>query len=165
MRIIICGRGGQGIVTISMLLGALASGLGHNVISAETHGMAMRGGSVYTSLKINEGLSAAIEEMGADVIISMDETETTRNLKYLKNNGLILNDGEYPLNNNYKVININAKKIAMEKFNDLTQAGSIMLGKFIGLFPELLPIDRSLEILRTNKKINIEAVKYGGREL
>jgi indolepyruvate ferredoxin oxidoreductase beta subunit len=42
-QMILCGRGGQGIVFLTRLLGDIATQKGLNVISSETHGMAVRG--------------------------------------------------------------------------------------------------------------------------
>ncbi len=44
--ILLCGVGGQGIVLVSKLLAASAMAAGETVHSAETSGMAQRGGSV-----------------------------------------------------------------------------------------------------------------------
>ena len=51
-QIVICGRGGQGVLFLTRLLDEVALSRGNNVISFETHGMAMRGGSVVSYIKI-----------------------------------------------------------------------------------------------------------------
>ncbi len=51
-RIVISGRGGQGILTLTRVLAEAAAGAGHHVITSETHGMAQRGGSVLSTVKV-----------------------------------------------------------------------------------------------------------------
>lgn len=161
MRAIICGRGGGGVITLNMLLGSLAANLGHNTISAETHGMAMRGGSVYTSLKINEGNSPAIEEGGADLILCLDSREVDRNIKFLKKDGLVITNSPDNESASYKTICIDATKIAIEKFASAKQTGVILMGAVAAAYSNLFPLEKTLEILKENKKINIDAFLYG----
>ncbi|HEY1405410.1 MAG TPA: 2-oxoacid:acceptor oxidoreductase family protein, partial [Spirochaetota bacterium] len=76
---IICGRGGQGIITVNRMLGEIASRMGYPVIAAETHGMAMRGGSVATYIKIGSFYSPSIGAGEADFMIATDVMEAHRN--------------------------------------------------------------------------------------
>ena len=52
--ILLCGVGGQGTVLASKLIAAAAMREGHTVHSAETIGMAQRGGSVTSHTRIGE---------------------------------------------------------------------------------------------------------------
>lgn len=51
-RIVISGRGGQGILTLTRVLAEAAALAGHEVITTETHGMAQRGGTVLSMVKV-----------------------------------------------------------------------------------------------------------------
>jgi len=51
-RIVISGRGGQGVLTLTRVLAEAAMAAGHEVITTETHGMAQRGGSVLSTVKV-----------------------------------------------------------------------------------------------------------------
>ena len=53
-NILIVGVGGQGTLLASVLLGNLALSKGYDVKLSEVHGMAQRGGSVVTHVKISE---------------------------------------------------------------------------------------------------------------
>ncbi|MFQ7102981.1 MAG: indolepyruvate oxidoreductase subunit beta, partial [Anaerovoracaceae bacterium] len=88
-NILIVGVGGQGTLLASVLLGNLALLKGYDVKLSEVHGMAQRGGSVVTHVKISEGTvnSPLIEEGDADVIIAFEELEAYRWLPYLKKGG------------------------------------------------------------------------------
>ena len=91
INIPIVGVGGQGTLLASVLLGNLALAKGYDVKLSEVHGMAQRGGSVVTHVKIDEdGVSSPLIEMGdADVIIAFEELEAYRWLPYLKEGGVI----------------------------------------------------------------------------
>lgn len=90
-NILIVGVGGQGTLLASVLLGNLGLSKGYDVKLSEVHGMAQRGGSVVTHVKISEGTvsSPLIEEGDADVIIAFEELEAYRWLPYLKKGGTI----------------------------------------------------------------------------
>ena len=90
-NILIVGVGGQGTLLASVLLGNLALSKDYDVKLSEVHGMAQRGGSVVTHVKISEeGVnSPLIEEGDADVIIAFEELEAYRWLPYLKEGGTI----------------------------------------------------------------------------
>ena len=85
------GVGGQGTLLASVLLGNIALEEGYDVKLAEVHGMAQRGGSVVTHVRIseNEVRSPLIEEGGADVIVAFEELEAYRWIPYLKQRGTI----------------------------------------------------------------------------
>jgi indolepyruvate ferredoxin oxidoreductase beta subunit len=51
-RIVISGRGGQGVLTLTRVLAEAAVAAGHEVITTETHGMAQRGGAVLSTVKV-----------------------------------------------------------------------------------------------------------------
>ena len=90
-NIILCGVGGQGTVLASRLLAATAMRLGLEIKTAETIGMAQRGGSVVSHIKIGKNIhSPIIGEKEADLILGFEIAETLRNLSYLKDGGKIV---------------------------------------------------------------------------
>ena len=87
--ILICGVGGQGTVLASKIIAAAAMQEGSAVHSAETIGMAQRGGSVTSHVRIgNSAFSPLIPFGNADVILAFEPGEAVRNLKYLKKDGV-----------------------------------------------------------------------------
>lgn len=113
VNILIVGVGGQGTLLASVLLGNLALSDGYDVKLSEVHGMAQRGGSVVTHVKISETkVNSPLIELGeADIIIAFEELEAYRWLPYLKKGGkvyvntqqimpmpVILRQAEYPDN-------------------------------------------------------------------
>ena len=85
LQIIICGRGGQGVLFLTRLLDNVALSLGHCVISSETHGMAMRGGSVVSTIRIGEFYSPLIRAGQGDIMMALSEAEVSPNVHLLKN--------------------------------------------------------------------------------
>ena len=91
--IILCGVGGQGILSIATVIGEAAMKDGLNIKQAEVHGMSQRGGDVQSNLRISSSVihSDLISYGQADVIISMEPMEALRYLPYLnKMNGWII---------------------------------------------------------------------------
>lgn len=95
-QIIVCGRGGQGVLFLTRVLDEAAISEGCDVISSETHGMAMRGGSVVSYIKIGGYHSPLVSAGQADVLLVLSKTELERN-RYLLKKGcqqVYVNDAE-----------------------------------------------------------------------
>ena len=89
-NIILCGVGGQGTVLASKLTAAASMSKGLSVRSAETIGLAQRGGSVVSFLRIGESSTPLIRSGCADLIIGFEPAETVRALSYLKKGGTVI---------------------------------------------------------------------------
>jgi Pyruvate:ferredoxin oxidoreductase and related 2-oxoacid:ferredoxin oxidoreductases, gamma subunit len=90
-NIVLCGVGGQGTVLASRLISAAAMGKGIPVMSAETIGMAQRGGSVFSHLRLGEGVYSPMIARGeADLILAFEPGEAVRMLPYLKADGQVV---------------------------------------------------------------------------
>jgi len=90
-NILICGVGGQGTVLAAKVLSQAAISGGEHVLSAETIGMAQRGGSVTSHVRIGENLFSPLIPKGqADIIIAFEAAEAVRNIEYLKKGGMII---------------------------------------------------------------------------
>lgn len=90
-NILICGVGGQGTVLAAKVLSQAAITCGQRVLSAETIGMAQRGGSVVSHVRIGEDVYSPLISKGqADIIISFEAAEAVRNAEYLKKGGTVI---------------------------------------------------------------------------
>ncbi len=90
-NIILCGVGGQGTILASRLIAAAAMAGGFPIRTAETIGMAQRGGSVFSHIRIGEGCASPLIARGeADLIIGFEPGETVRQLPYLKKGGTVV---------------------------------------------------------------------------
>ncbi len=89
--ILLCGVGGQGTVLASKLIAAAAMACGETVHSAETIGMAQRGGSVTSHVRIGkEASSPLIPEAAADVMLAFEPAEAVRNLHLVRKEGTVI---------------------------------------------------------------------------
>ncbi|OQY50366.1 MAG: hypothetical protein B6230_06415 [Desulfobacteraceae bacterium 4572_89] len=89
INFVLSGLGGQGILFMTKILAMTAQNKGFNILGAETHGMAQRGGSVVSHLRIGDARSSLIRAGAADFLISLDESEAYRYLPYLKKGGML----------------------------------------------------------------------------
>lgn len=90
-NILLCGVGGQGTVLASKILAKSAMERGETVHTAETIGMAQRGGSVVSHVRIGDDCHSPLISRGqADVILAFEAAEAVRNLPYLKDGGTVV---------------------------------------------------------------------------
>ncbi len=87
---LLTGVGGQGTVLASKLISQCAMDTGFCVRTAETIGMAQRGGSVVSHVRIGETFSPLIPFLSADIIIAFEPAEAVRVLPYLKEGGTVI---------------------------------------------------------------------------
>lgn len=140
--IILCGVGGQGILSIATVIGEAAMNENLYIKQAEVHGMSQRGGDVQSNLRISSAPinSDLIGKGCADVIISMEPMEALRYLPYLKKDGWVItsstpfvNIPNYPdmekinadLDSLPHVIKIDIEAIAKE--NNIPRSANIIL--------------------------------------
>lgn len=90
--IILCGVGGQGILSIATVIGEAATRAGLQLKQAEVHGMSQRGGDVQSNLRLSTDdiWSDLIPKGSADLIISMEPMEALRYVQYLSPDGAIV---------------------------------------------------------------------------
>ena len=79
-QIFMVGRGGQGILLLARALAEMAFKRGSQLITSETHGMAMRGGTVTASLKIGSFEGPLIPSGSADILIGLEAAEAKDHL-------------------------------------------------------------------------------------
>ncbi|MDY6286571.1 MAG: indolepyruvate oxidoreductase subunit beta [Bilifractor sp.] len=97
-NIVFCGVGGQGTVLASRLVADAAMKENRHVMTAETIGMAQRGGSVFSHMRIDDKQeksltvvrSPLVARGDADLIIGFEPGETVRQLPYLKKDGWVV---------------------------------------------------------------------------
>ena len=91
LDIIICGVGGQGVVLMSELLGDAAVRDGVEVKGSEVLGMAQRGGSVFSNIRLGSGVySPLTPESKCDVLVALEPSEALRNIQYLSKTSVVV---------------------------------------------------------------------------
>lgn len=104
----IAGIGGQGSVLAARILAQAAEAKGWQVRSAETIGMAQRGGDVMSHVRMGNAGEEVFSPLPAkgtvDVLIALEPGEAARALPYLKENGLLVvaSTGIPPVMANFK---------------------------------------------------------------
>ncbi len=94
---LMAGVGGQGTILASNILAAAGVEFGHDVKTAEVHGMAQRGGSVESHIRWGDKVYAPLVEHGkADFVIGFETLEAGRWPIYLSKDTVVLI-------NNYRV--------------------------------------------------------------
>jgi indolepyruvate ferredoxin oxidoreductase beta subunit len=100
MDIIFAGVGGQGSVAVSHLLAEAAIETGYNVKLTETFGAAVRGGSVYSAVRLGEVWSPLPGTGKVNALVGLEPLEAMRvGLEYLSPDGwVVLNQAPlYPV--------------------------------------------------------------------
>lgn len=91
LNILLTGVGGQGTVLASRMIANAAIARGETAHTAETIGMAQRGGCVVSHVRIGEdAYSPLIPKHEADVIIGFEPGEAVRALPWLKRGGTMI---------------------------------------------------------------------------
>ena len=115
-QIIISGVGGQGILFVTRLFAEVAIQKGLPVLTSETHGMAQRGGTVLSHLKIGDFASPLIRPHQADGLLVLKAENMARHGFYLKKKGWVVeNSHGTPLDGtDHTVFRVDADQLALE---------------------------------------------------
>ena len=163
--ILIVGIGGQGTILASNILGEACLIENRHVKGAETHGMAQRGGSVESHIRIGGLYGPQIPPGQADLLISFDLLEALRYSHFLKKSGtmivnrhLVLPTSVYTQKlaapreediitalKKYRLCILDADKLAIEAGSPLAQ-NVVMLGAASSAMP--LKAESLLEAIR-----------------
>lgn len=164
--ILICGVGGQGILTASDLLSDVLLQAGFQVKKSEVHGMSQRGGDVISTVRYGQEVFSPLPALKeTDYILAFEKLEALRNINYLSEKGIVLvNDFEWlplPVAAGFatypadvverlqklagELVLIPATRLAAELGND--KASNVVL---IGLLASRMEIDEKtwLEVIR-----------------
>lgn len=183
MQYIIVGTGGQGVLSASKVLGETAIAQGKHALGSEVHGMAQRGGSVVSHLKIGSYASPLVKLGDADVLLAFDQNEAARNLPFLRDGGaLIINISDkamweneplkrYLKRRNIRIFSLNGYQILSEDLDgDFLCLNSLILGALcaagIGApkLEEIRPLVSQLSP-DTAKGHNLKALELGFRSV
>ena len=182
-NIVICGVGGQGIILASNVLCHTAFVEGFDVKKSEVHGMAQRGGSVITHVRIGDKVhSPLIEQGNSDIVLAFEKLEAMRYIHYLKKNcTAIVNDrrilpmsvltgaASYPenikanLKQHGEIYYVDAEKVAIELGNIRT-VNIILLGVlscFLGFKKKSWKVSISKNVKKKFVDLNLAAFNKG----
>ncbi|MHB8107143.1 MAG: indolepyruvate oxidoreductase subunit beta [Candidatus Cryosericum sp.] len=86
------GVGGQGIITGASIIARAAITADVNAVMSEVHGMAQRGGSVVSELRLGDVHSPMIPEGEADLVMGFEPVETVRSLTIANHHTVVVTD-------------------------------------------------------------------------
>ncbi|MFH1156274.1 MAG: 2-oxoacid:acceptor oxidoreductase family protein [Pseudomonadota bacterium] len=93
-QIVISGVGGQGVLFVTRLLAQACMDRGEHVLTSETHGMAQRGGTVISHLKVGTFSSPLIRPGKADLLVALKPETFHQHRGFLSGSGkAIVNAG------------------------------------------------------------------------
>jgi indolepyruvate ferredoxin oxidoreductase beta subunit len=168
-NIVLTGVGGQGVLTLGMIIAEAALNQGYDVRTTELHGLAQRGGSIPFHIRFGKKMyTPLVLEGEADLIISLEPLEALRSCYYgskqHKTIFLIDNDPVVPLSVSVlgetypsikeiesslkdfskKVISLNASEIVKKETGSEIAANIYLLGYAVG--KKLIPLKEKLII-------------------
>lgn len=182
LNILIAGVGGQGTLLASRILGNYATLKGLDCKLSEVHGMAQRGGSVVTYVKIADKVhSPIIAEGDADVLLAFEKLEALRWSYNVKKGGhlivntqeimplpVIIGNAEYPSdiieqlsNKSFSLHIVDALKTAIECGNSKV-LNTVMIGKLAKILKfdyEILKQALVLSVPPKVSDINLKALE------
>jgi indolepyruvate ferredoxin oxidoreductase beta subunit len=89
-QILISGVGGQGVLFVTRLLAEAAIARGLPVFTCETHGMAQRGGTVVSHLKVGDFHSPLVRAGQADGLLVLKSENLAQHAVFLKPGGWVV---------------------------------------------------------------------------
>lgn len=159
-QIIISGIGGQGVLFLTRVLTEAAMLKDLDVLTSETHGMAMRGGSVISHVKAGSFKSPLIRSGQADVGLFLHEGNLEVHRNFLKPDGMLFLNSATSGNGS-----INATELAKQA-GSLVITNLALLGfalKSGALFCSAAEIEEVLRRISPAKKleINLKGLRLG----
>ena len=153
-NVVIAGVGGQGVILMSELLGNAAVAEGINVRGSEVLGMAVRGGSVSSTIRLGDEALAPLAPAGkTNILVGMEPSEALRNINNVSESTTVILNTEKvvpftvsSLGSTYpeletileklgaatgNIMQINAAKLAVEAGSQQS-ANVVMLGALFG---------------------------------
>ena len=90
-NVLVAGVGGQGVVLASELLALAAIAAGHDVKQGEFHGVAQRGGAVFSHVRFGDRVYSPMTPRGqVEFLLAMEKLEALRYAHFVKPGGTIL---------------------------------------------------------------------------
>lgn len=152
MNIYLCGVGGQGIGLLSKVLTEASLQAGYKVMAVDTHGLAQRGGTVVSHLRLGDQVRTPMVPAGeADLVISLERLEGLRGAQIMLKAGgtliyynaiqqpLMVRSGqaEYPDENEIAETlasrDIKVEKVDVAELPDPRMQNVALLGRLAGM--------------------------------
>ncbi|MFV1960229.1 MAG: indolepyruvate oxidoreductase subunit beta [Acidimicrobiia bacterium] len=91
--LLLAGVGGQGVVMASKIVADALLSAGHDVKQSEVHGMAQRGGSVFSHIRWGPNVDSPLVPLGsAELLAAFEWAEAIRWVSYVREGGAVVAD-------------------------------------------------------------------------
>jgi indolepyruvate ferredoxin oxidoreductase beta subunit len=136
-QIVISGVGGQGVLFITRLLAEAAIIKGISVFTSETHGMAQRGGTVLSHLKVGDFSSPLIRPGNANGLLALKADSFGRHGYFLKPGAWATANSREAIaaGSEFSVYTIDADDLA-QRIHNPKSANLILLGFALGVISD-----------------------------
>ncbi len=139
-QLMILGLGGQGILYVSRVLAEAAMLDGDEVLTAETHGMAQRGGAVEAHLKLGDFRSSLVRPGSAQAVVVLHPTRIEAAQALLEADGICVANAPQATEGACTVdAYAEAQAMGYPRGQNL-----ILLGRAVAAAPDLFPSRTSL---------------------
>jgi len=160
-QIIVSGIGGQGVLFLTRVIAQVAVNRGLPVLTSETHGMAQRGGTVLSTIKVGAFSSPLIRAGQGDVGLLLWEANLPVHRVLLRDEGALLINAE----NEGEGERIDASKIARDLGNAVL-SNLVLLGLAVSrkrLFCSAAECEEAIRQLAPARFVdgNLEAFRNG----
>jgi indolepyruvate ferredoxin oxidoreductase beta subunit len=134
----------KGIGLLSEVLIRAADYAQLNVRGVDTHGLAQRGGTVQSQLRIGEGIySPLIQKNSADIVIALERTEALRGIQnYLKEKGTVIY-----YNTSWQTLDVRLENTEEVSVNDINRAAKKLDAEVIKVYKEDLKETRMQNVV------------------
>lgn len=128
-QLIISGMGGQGVLFLTRVIAEAGMRMGLEVLTAETHGMAQRGGSVLSTVKVGPFRSPLVRYGCADVGLFLHPDNLSTHGPHLRPTGRVFINSVRPVKDDAETLD--ATGIA-RSLGDSVLANLVLLGRAAG---------------------------------
>lgn len=131
LKIKCAGFGGQGVLSLGMMLAAMGQSRGLNVSWLPSYGPEMRGGTANCSVVISNNIIGSPIVKETNILIAMNQQSMDKFLPDLTPNGILLYDstGIEPPKTKIRVFSVDAAQIAVD-IGNIRCANSAIMGAF-----------------------------------
>lgn len=153
LNIYMCGVGGQGIGLLAEVMLKACHKAGYDVKGVDTHGLAQRGGTVVSHLRIGKKIHTPLIPSGkANIVIALERLEGARAASEMLDEGgkVIYYDAEY------QTIGNRLGKFKYPTHEELEATVKAMNGESVRVFEEELSDPRMQNIVLIKKMIELE---------
>ena len=166
----ISGSGGQGVITLGIILAEAAVQDGKLAVQSQSYGPEARGGASKSEVIISEEEIFYPKVIIPDVLVSMSQKAAEKYGEEIEENGIIIIDSSMIdsfENEKATIYRLPITQMAREHFESPLYANIIMLGALVGV-TDIVPLDKMKEAIQIRLsrgyEVNVRALELGYNE-